>query len=560
MYLNYVPSIVLLLLIFLISVNGASIFPSSDYEEINSIGNLPVKVHEVRKSNNTIEVLVENPSDKNINLKFIIEDGKASFTYLSRDNLLPYATQWFTFNFDPKIVLPSSLKIYPINFLPDNKIAVYIQNIEIYNFNGEEENIRAIINPPEQQIIPDAPEQQQLLYVRTNPTSISYFGFSKIDNINKSIVYYHKDTLGNPILATNEAGNVVYKSDFFPFGKQLYENGNEKFKFAGNELDDSGLYYSGARYYDPNIGRFTQVDPFYNPTQSPYVYANNNPLRYSDSSGEFSFPLGPLGSILKKLGFDVSFSYSQNWAGKDSGHSFQLSVSITPVRVGRYALSTGAFYKSDKQGLESSTMKGVRISLGIQINQYVRFSPYWSYTAISGDVGQGYAIEGESRTFGMNILGFIDSGSHRTDMSESSKSGLRAGFSKSNTDLRKTITGDGLSSIQSTQIDSVSHSLGLIYPIGDTSSFDIDVTRSIPTVRGSTSGYGRIWNSVDSNPSVTIEGVINIKYNGFIASSGYSAVISDQKPQWGITNGIGWSRNPQPDFPYTDARGEVGYG
>jgi len=48
-----------------------------------------------------------------------------------------------------------------------------------------------------------------------------------------------------------------------------------------------GLYYFGARYYDPELGRFTQVDPLWGkyPGWSPYVYALDNPLKYVDPDG-----------------------------------------------------------------------------------------------------------------------------------------------------------------------------------------------------------------------------------------------------------------------------------
>jgi RHS repeat-associated protein len=55
-------------------------------------------------------------------------------------------------------------------------------------------------------------------------------------------------------------------------------------------LDDSGLYYYEARYYDPEIGRFISRDPLQGETDSPqtlnrYVYCLNNPLKYIDPAG-----------------------------------------------------------------------------------------------------------------------------------------------------------------------------------------------------------------------------------------------------------------------------------
>ena len=56
-------------------------------------------------------------------------------------------------------------------------------------------------------------------------------------------------------------------------------------KFTGKEFDaDSNLYYYGARYYDPYIGRFTQRDPIGDGVNW-YAYVANNPLRFVDPTG-----------------------------------------------------------------------------------------------------------------------------------------------------------------------------------------------------------------------------------------------------------------------------------
>jgi len=62
-------------------------------------------------------------------------------------------------------------------------------------------------------------------------------------------------------------------------------------RFTGKEFDDSvNLYYYGARYYDPYVGRFISRDPVTgnakNPQSlNPYVYALNNPLAVVDPTG-----------------------------------------------------------------------------------------------------------------------------------------------------------------------------------------------------------------------------------------------------------------------------------
>jgi RHS repeat-associated protein len=59
-------------------------------------------------------------------------------------------------------------------------------------------------------------------------------------------------------------------------------------------LDNSGLYYYGARYYDPTIGRFISADTIVPRTTDPqslnrFSYCINNPLRYRDPSGHLTF-------------------------------------------------------------------------------------------------------------------------------------------------------------------------------------------------------------------------------------------------------------------------------
>ena len=64
-------------------------------------------------------------------------------------------------------------------------------------------------------------------------------------------------------------------------GRSFVSGQKAKETFTGHELDDeSGLVYAGARYYMPNIGRWTSVDPLAAkyPDWSPYNYPANYPL------------------------------------------------------------------------------------------------------------------------------------------------------------------------------------------------------------------------------------------------------------------------------------------
>ena len=84
----------------------------------------------------------------------------------------------------------------------------------------------------------------------------------------------------------------------------------EKFRFA-NEIQDapSGLYYIGARWMDPELGRFVSLDPQLGSLSAPqsmnrYVYCVNNPLMYKDPTGQNFW------SWLKGLFFSNDYRYN----------------------------------------------------------------------------------------------------------------------------------------------------------------------------------------------------------------------------------------------------------
>ncbi|HDD24953.1 MAG TPA: RHS repeat-associated core domain-containing protein, partial [Chloroflexi bacterium] len=81
---------------------------------------------------------------------------------------------------------------------------------------------------------------------------------------------------------------------------------------TGEAQDTTGLLYLRARYYDPTTGRFLTRDPVpcvatLPQTLNPYAYALNNPVLYTDPSGEFAFI--PLLLVAAAGGFLGGVSY-----------------------------------------------------------------------------------------------------------------------------------------------------------------------------------------------------------------------------------------------------------
>ncbi|MFA5038840.1 MAG: RHS repeat-associated core domain-containing protein [Candidatus Omnitrophota bacterium] len=128
-----------------------------------------------------------------------------------------------------------------------------------------------------------------------------FAGMQKICSVNTtnskhSINYYHSDHLGSSSIITDENGNQAAHYEYTPYGSiavsevLLFSASN--YLFNGKELDQTGLYFYGARYYDPDIARFVTPDtivqaPHDSQSLNRYSYCRNNPVNYIDPTGHF---------------------------------------------------------------------------------------------------------------------------------------------------------------------------------------------------------------------------------------------------------------------------------
>ena len=122
-----------------------------------------------------------------------------------------------------------------------------------------------------------------------------------------------RDYLGSITHIASLDGTLVAEYSYDPWGRlrdpetlEVYAAGEEPELFLGRgftgheHLTWFGLINMNARLYDPLLGRFLSPDPY---VQAPdftqnfnrYSYALNNPLRYTDVTGEF------LGTIITTL-------------------------------------------------------------------------------------------------------------------------------------------------------------------------------------------------------------------------------------------------------------------
>jgi RHS repeat-associated protein len=104
--------------------------------------------------------------------------------------------------------------------------------------------------------------------------------------------FFHPDHLGSTNYVTDASGEVFQHLEYMAFGETFVDEHSNTdrtpYLFNGKELDEeTGLYYYGARYYDPRTSVWASLDPLAEkyPEWSPYNYSFNNPLRFIDPDG-----------------------------------------------------------------------------------------------------------------------------------------------------------------------------------------------------------------------------------------------------------------------------------
>ncbi|RPI70786.1 MAG: RHS repeat-associated core domain-containing protein, partial [Desulfobacteraceae bacterium] len=138
----------------------------------------------------------------------------------------------------------------------------------------------------------DSPTQAEVYYF-WNGERILKRNPHKTDDV----FVYAKDLLGSTRHVYETGPNSYWNTEYDPYGYRNLDEGTAagdmpKPKYAFNDkdaLEGLGLYYYGARYYDPGIGRFITPDSVMTGLDSqalnPYSYCENNPTSLIDPDG-----------------------------------------------------------------------------------------------------------------------------------------------------------------------------------------------------------------------------------------------------------------------------------
>lgn len=105
--------------------------------------------------------------------------------------------------------------------------------------------------------------------------------------------YQYCNHFGSATLELDATAAVISYEEYFPYGSTSYQavrsatETPKRYRWSGKERDEeSGLYYHGARYFAPWLGRWASPDPIgLADGANLYAYSQGNPIRMHDPGG-----------------------------------------------------------------------------------------------------------------------------------------------------------------------------------------------------------------------------------------------------------------------------------
>ena len=185
------------------------------------------------------------------------------------------------------------------------------------------------------------------------------------DGYGNMLARYTYDAWGKPLTITDGAGNDVS-------GNASHIANVNPFRYRGYYYDkESGLYYVGSRYYDPQTGRFINADGYVSTGQgltgnNMFAYCGNDPINRSDPSGLFWKEIGnwfkevgnAIAGFAKKVANVASKSVSASVeVGAGLGIKKKTAVvnaDVTAIGIGTewgYDAKSRSTYSKDKSSL-----------------------------------------------------------------------------------------------------------------------------------------------------------------------------------------------------------------
>lgn len=142
--------------------------------------------------------------------------------------------------------------------------------------------------------------ERETLHVMDDKQRIALTETMTIDNgarVNMSIPslrYQFGNHLGSASLELDDTGALISYEEYRPYGTSVFQAGRsaaetslKRYRYTGKERDEeNGLYYHGARYYAPWLGRWNSPDPAgLSDGLNAFCYVASNPVIARDPDG-----------------------------------------------------------------------------------------------------------------------------------------------------------------------------------------------------------------------------------------------------------------------------------
>ncbi len=185
--------------------------------------------------------------------------------------------------------------------------------------------------------------------------------------------FYHPDHLGSASWITNATGYPVQHMQYLPYGEPHIDQHtgtyNERYTFSGKEKDsETGYYYFGARYYNPDLSLWLSVDPMSDkyPSLSPYNYCAWNPMklvdpdgakiRVTDKQSQQNIRYSLSKKDAKYVRFDKNGNILANKLNKHKSNSANFNALKTLARSNtEYVFSIATSYNDSQKNVELAT-------------------------------------------------------------------------------------------------------------------------------------------------------------------------------------------------------------
>jgi RHS repeat-associated protein len=146
--------------------------------------------------------------------------------------------------------------------------------------------------------------------------------------------WYLPDHEGSVRKVVDDNGKLVRKLDYDAFGNVISPQSGgwaPRHQYTGQIADvDTGIYYYGARWYDPKPARFLNQDPIFEGT-NPYAHVANNPLNFTDPTGLYAEVTGMSGNAGPS--FDPSGMLAFTPVARAWQYGFTSHRSRTPAEI-----------------------------------------------------------------------------------------------------------------------------------------------------------------------------------------------------------------------------------